>query len=133
MRERAESERPGSSVRMPFFARAARNAHPGVARLAAVARRYAVLIETGVAPHVYRVEKNGAVHMYAFGRHVQTARNVGWTLSYAEPYYSPIYLGSVELTPGTREVRFDNGIVNGSCEGTEATRVRFVKPRFETY
>jgi hypothetical protein len=34
------------------------------------------------------------------------------------------------LRPGAQALTFSNGIVNGSCAGNEATRVRFVEPRF---
>lgn len=69
---------------------------------------------------------------WSTGRHPQVGRNVSWTLSTAVPD-RPIHMGWVELAPWAREARFDHGIVNASCDGSDATRIRFVKPRFDPY
>lgn len=66
------------------------------------------------------------------GRYLTLQPSVSWTIGTTLPY-NPTHAGWVGLHPGARESSFSNGIVNGSCESTSATRVRFVEPRFEAY
>ena len=47
-----------------------------------------------------------------------------------DPQNPSPYQGVVMLRPGAQELTFSNGIVNGSCAGSEGTLVRFVEPRF---